>query len=157
MGMPVSAILRMARCKKMRSVDRLFERYGEFHRHPVNKAIHWACVPLILWSVLGVAWSLAPLAACAIAAAVEAFVLWLSRSLALGMLLVLAMMLSVLPLLAPRAFIVSATVFLLAWIGQFVGHIFERRKPALLEDLRSLLIAPAWLLAFVYRRLGIAY
>lgn len=141
----------------MRSVDRLFERYGEFHRHPVNKAVHWVCVPLILWSVLGMAWSLAPLAAYAIATAVEAFVLWLSCSLALGMLLVLAVMLSVLPLLAPRTFIVSATVFVLAWMGQFVGHIFERRKPALLEDLRALLIAPAWLLAFVYRRLGIAY
>jgi uncharacterized membrane protein YGL010W len=141
----------------MRSVDRLFERYGEFHRHPVNKAVHWVCVPLILWSVLGMAWSLAPLAAYAIAAAVEAFVLWLSRSLALGMLLVLAAMLSVLPLVGSRALVVAATVFALAWVGQFVGHIFERRKPAFLEDLRSLLVAPAWLLAFLYRRLGIAY
>jgi uncharacterized membrane protein YGL010W len=52
---------------------------------------------------------------------------------------------------------VSATVFVVAWIGQFVGHKFEGRSPAFLDDLRSLLIGPAWILGFIYRRLGIAY
>jgi len=36
-----------------RPVDRLFERYGESHRHPTNKAIHRVCVPSIAWSVPG--------------------------------------------------------------------------------------------------------
>ena len=30
----------------MRKVDELFARYGESHRNPANKAIHWICVPL---------------------------------------------------------------------------------------------------------------
>jgi uncharacterized membrane protein YGL010W len=33
--------------------DALFERYGTHHRNPLNKAVHWICVPLIVWSVLG--------------------------------------------------------------------------------------------------------
>ena len=37
----------------MRKVDELFERYGESHRNPANKAIHWICVPLIVFSVIG--------------------------------------------------------------------------------------------------------
>jgi uncharacterized membrane protein YGL010W len=48
-------------------------------------------------------------------------------------------------------------VFAVAWIGQFVGHGIEGRKPSFLEDVKFLLIGPAWLLGDLYRRLGIAY
>ena len=46
-----------------RRVDALFARYGESHRHPTNKAIHWVCVPLITWSLLAMLWWLSPAAA----------------------------------------------------------------------------------------------
>jgi uncharacterized membrane protein YGL010W len=62
-----------------------------------------------------------------------------------------------LPLLGSRTLVVSIAVFVVAWAGQFIGHILEGRKPAFLEDVRSLLIGPAWLLADLYRRLGIGY
>ena len=140
-----------------RTVDRLFEQYGEFHRHPTNKAIHWVCVPLIVWSVLGVVWSVAPLAAYVAIAAALVFYGWLSPRLALGMLVVLALMLWPLTLLGPHALVVCLVVFVTAWIGQFVGHVFERRRPAFLDDVRSFLIAPAWLLGALYRRLGLSY
>ena len=48
-------------------------------------------------------------------------------------------------------------VFVLAWIGQFLGHKIEGRKPSFLTDLTYLLIGPAWVLAKLYRRLGWAY
>ena len=44
----------------MRKVDELFARYGESHRNPANKAIHWVCVPLITWSVLAALWAWSP-------------------------------------------------------------------------------------------------
>ena len=140
-----------------RAVDRLFERYGEFHRNPANKTIHWICVPLIVWSVLGAVWSLSPIAAYVAIAASLAFYLWLSVPLALGMLVVLLAMLYPLSLLGSQALIVSIAVFIAAWIGQFIGHAIEGRKPAFFEDVKSLLVGPAWLLGFIYRRLGIAY
>ncbi len=142
---------------RARKVDRLLERYGEFHRNRANKAIHWVCVPLIFWSVLGALWSASPVAAYVAVGAGMVFYLWLSLPLALGMLGVIALMVWPLPLLGPHALIVSIAVFVAAWIGQFIGHILEGRKPAFLEDARSLLIGPAWLLADLYRRLGIAY
>jgi len=67
------------------------------------------------------------------------------------------LMLYALTWLGEQTLLVSVIVFIAAWIGQFVGHAIERSKPSFLEDVRSFLVAPAWLLAFVYRRLGIAY
>jgi uncharacterized membrane protein YGL010W len=140
-----------------RKVDRLLERYGEFHRNRTNKAIHWVCVPLIVWSVLGALWTISPVAAYVAIALTMAFYLWLSLPLALGMLGLMALMVWPLPLLGSRTLVVSIAVFVAAWAGQFIGHILEGRKPAFLEDVRSLLIGPAWLLADLYRRLGISY
>jgi len=141
----------------MRSVDRLFARYGEFHRNRTNKAIHWVCVPLIVWSVLGILWWASPLLTYAVVAMAMAFYVWLSRRIALGMLLMLAAMVYSLMLLQERVLMVSIAVFVIAWIGQFIGHVIEGRKPAFFEDLRSLLVGPAWVLGDLYRRWGIAY
>jgi uncharacterized membrane protein YGL010W len=47
----------------MRRVDALFARYGESHRNPANKAIHWMCVPLITWCVIPFFWAWSPVAA----------------------------------------------------------------------------------------------
>ena len=140
-----------------RKIDALLSRYGEFHRHPTNKAIHWVCVPFIMWSALGMVWAASPVAACVVIAALMAFYLWLSIPLALGMVAVIALMVWPLAALGSRVLPVSVAVFVVAWIGQFVGHLIEGRKPAFLEDVRSLLVGPAWLLADLYRRLGIRY
>ena len=140
-----------------RPVDALFERYGESHRHPANKAIHWVCVPAITWSVLGMFWALSPIAAYALIAFAMAFYLWLSRPLAFGMLVVVAAMLYPLPRLGSGVLAVSIGVFVVAWVGQFIGHHIERRKPSFVDDVKFLLVGPAWLLGFVYRRLGVAY
>jgi uncharacterized membrane protein YGL010W len=141
----------------MRPVDLLFDRYGGYHLHPGNKAIHWICVPLIVWSLLGLLWSAAPVTAYAAVVAALGFYLWLSVPIAVGMAVILAVMLYALSWLGERVFIVSVVVFVAAWAGQFVGHGIEHSRPSFLEDLRSFLVAPAWLLGFVYRRLGIAF
>ena len=141
----------------MRTVDRLFERYGGYHRHPVNKAIHWICVPLIVWSVLGMLCSASPLLAYLAIAAATLFYLWLSVRLGLGMLAILAIMAWAIEPLGPHLAIVSISIFVAAWIGQFIGHALEGRKPAFVDDVRQFLVGPVWLLADAYRRLGIAY
>ena len=141
----------------MRKVDELFARYGESHRHPVNEAIHWICVPLITWSVLAALWAASPVVAYFGIGLAVAFYAWLSVQIAVGMLALFALMLYPLTLLGSKAFIVAVVVFALAWIGQFVGHAIEGRKPSFLEDVKFLLIGPAWLLHFIYRRARIPY
>ena len=141
----------------MRKVDELFARYGESHRNPTNKAIHWICVPLIVWSVLAALWAWSPMAAYIGIGLSLAFYAWLSPLIALGMLVVFAVMVYPLTLLGTRVLIVAAVVFVLAWIGQFIGHVIEGKKPSFFEDVKFLLVGPAWLLGFVYKRLGVAY
>ena len=51
----------------------------------------------------------------------------------------------------------SITMFVIAWIGQFLGHQIEGAKPSFLEDIQFLLIGPAWLLHFIYKKVGIHY
>ena len=51
----------------------------------------------------------------------------------------------------------STAIFVVAWIGQFVGHKIEGKKPSFFEDLRFLLIGPLFVLSFLYRRLNFGY
>jgi uncharacterized membrane protein YGL010W len=40
-------------------------------------------------------------------------------------------------------------VFILAWVGQFIGHKIEGAKPSFFEDLQFLLIGPLWVFSSV--------
>jgi uncharacterized membrane protein YGL010W len=53
--------------------------------------------------------------------------------------------------------LVSLIIFAVAWVGQFYGHKVEGKKPSFFKDIQFLLIGPAWLMHFIYRRLGIPY
>jgi uncharacterized membrane protein YGL010W len=141
----------------MRKIDELFARYAESHQNPANKAIHWICVPLITWSVLGLIWAWSPVATYVFIAAALAFYLWLSPAIAVGMLGVTAVLVYPLTLLGPHVLIAAIAVFVVAWIGQFIGHMIEGRKPSFFEDIKFLLVGPAWLLSFAYQRAGIRY
>ncbi|TMG96756.1 MAG: DUF962 domain-containing protein [Betaproteobacteria bacterium] len=141
----------------MRKIDELFGRYGESHRNPTNKAIHWICVPLITWSLLAALWAWTPLAVYVLIALAVVFYISLSLPIAIGMLVVSALMVLTLTIVTEHLLTLALVVFVIAWIGQFIGHKIEGKKPSFFEDIKFLLIGPAWLLGFVYRRLGIAY
>ena len=141
----------------MRKIDELFDRYAQSHQDPRNKAIHWICVPLITWSVVAFFWAWSPFAAYVFVALAIVFYLWLSPMIALGMLAVSAVMIYPMLLLGRYVLVVAVTIFALAWIGQFIGHRIEGRKPSFFEDVKFLLVGPAWLLSFVYRHLHIPY
>ena len=155
----------------MHSIDLWLAEYGESHQHPTNKLIHWICVPAIVFSVIGLLWALpvprpfvqiSPALNWALLFTMAAVVYYfiLSVPLGLGATLVLAALL----LLAARLddvatplWAVSLAVFVIAWIGQFIGHRIEGRKPSFFKDLQFLMIGPLWLLAAAYRRAGIPY
>ena len=165
----------------MRSADEWFEAYGESHQNMVNKKIHWICVPVIFTTLVALLWNiqlpvdiegtinmipLSEFANLGIGLLVFALIYYavISVSLAIGMLLVALLSIGgvfVLKSLAASVSLsllqMSLAVFVLAWIGQFVGHKIEGKKPSFLEDLQFLMIGPLWLLGFIYRRLGIRY
>ncbi len=141
-----------------RTVDVLLEKYAESHQNPVNEYIHFVCVPVIMWTVLGLIWAIHPYAAVAAALVSLAYYFTLSVSFAVGMSIMAAAMLWILYVL-PQPWILPAavSVFVIAWIGQFIGHKIEGKKPSFFDDLRFLLIGPLFVLGFLYRRLNIAY
>ena len=155
-----------------KSADQWFAEYGESHQHHANELIHWICVPLIFFSVLGFVWSIPvpgewepavpwfnwSLVAIALA---TLFYAWLSPTLAVGMLVFMTLCQTVHLRLEMRApwpvWKICLVIFVLAWIGQFIGHKIEGKKPSFLKDLLFLLIGPAWLLSKVYRMVGLKY
>ena len=142
----------------MRTIDTLLARYGDSHRNPVNEWVHIVCVPLIVFSLLGLLWSVHAVVALAGSVAALAYYAKLSRPFALGMLAMLTLMLIALAAMQPIVILpLSLVLFVLAWIGQFIGHQIEGKKPSFLDDLRFLLIGPLFVLGFAYRRLRLAY
>lgn len=155
----------------LQPVEAWLAEYGESHQHKANKAIHWVCVPLIVLSLIGMLWSLpvphrfaeaSPVlnwgTLFLMAAIVYYFIM--SFALAIGMLPVCALLVYAvwqLKALAIPLWLSSLTIFLVAWIGQFVGHLIEGEKPSFFKDLQFLMIGPLWLLAFLYRKLRIPY
>ena len=74
------------------------------------------------------------------------------------MILVAAVALGIVATLAELSaplWLISAAIFAVAWVGQFIGHAYEGKRPSFLRDLRFLLVGPLWLLAGAYERLGI--
>ena len=155
-----------------KSADAWFAEYGASHQHHTNELIHWVCVPVIFGCVLGFIWTIpVPIAwqetvpwfnwmllAMIVA---TAFYAWLSPALSAGLLFFMALcysMLVLLDLFAPwPVWKICAVVFVLAWIGQFTGHTIEGKKPSFLKDVIFLLIGPAWLMSFVYKKIGQPY
>jgi uncharacterized membrane protein YGL010W len=141
-----------------RTIDLLLEQYADSHRNPTNELIHFVCVPVIVFTLLGILWSIHPLAAVAACAAALWYYFKLSPPFALGMLAMALAMLGVLALMPPLTVLpLAIALFVVAWIGQFIGHKIEGKKPSFLDDLRFLLIGPLFVLGFLYRRLRVAY
>lgn len=135
--------------------------YGKSHQHPINIAIHKVAVPLIVLSVMGLAWSVSVDLVVLLIAAALLFYLRLSWKLTIGMLLFFAIeTLAVYELqqtLPVPLWLVAIVIFVIAWILQFMGHSIEGKKPSFLQDLMFLLIGPAWVIAPIYRALGIKF
>ena len=154
----------------MKSIHDWNKEYGLYHKNKINKIIHWVCIPLIIFSLFGLLslmnydfitakghYKINILGIFIIL--VLGYYLRLSKTLALGMLIISLLFAGIIDFISLNS---SSTllylylgIFILAWIGQFIGHKFEGKKPAFLKDLQFLLIGPAWLLSFIYKKFNI--
>ena len=152
----------------MRNVNALLSEYGESHQNRINKKIHWVCVPAIMFSLLGILWSfpfpfkISPLANWATVLIVLSVVYYffLSWQLAIGMLLNCVFMILILQWVdgfTIPLWQIATTIFIVAWIGQFVGHHIEGQRPSFFQDVQFMLLGPIWLLAAVYRKFNVKY
>ncbi len=156
----------------MSKIDDLLEKYGESHQNAINKLIHWVCVPSIMFSLFGLLYAIpffterslyANWATYALLLALV-YYMRLSKPMFFGFILIGGAMVYGVDAIYQMTYgdalmlaLISLVIFVVAWIFQFIGHKIEGKKPSFLEDLQFLLIGPAWLLHFIYKKVGISY
>lgn len=160
-----------------RPVDIYFDKYGESHQNHTNELIHWICVPAIVFSLLGLVWQI-PFPHLDFLGQYNGYFNWASFLIAFAMYyyftlspVLFFLMIWIIGLMSwgivkleqwqaaggPAAWLVFAIIFVVAWIGQFIGHKIEGKKPSFLDDVKFLLIGPIWLLHFVCKKVGLKY
>lgn len=140
-----------------RRVDALLAHYAESHRNPVNEAIHCVAIPLIMLSLAGLLYALHPWVAYAFIGASLVYYARLSMVFLVAMAAVSAGLLALVHAMGESALPISAAIFVLAWIAQFVGHKIEGKKPSFFEDLQYLWVGPLFVLSLLFRRFGIRW
>lgn len=150
----------------MKTLAEWFEEYSVSHKNLTNKKIHYICVPLIFFSVVGLFMSipsgvLSPLGTLNPALANWAFVallfvlfFYFRLSLVMGLKMTFFTAICLIGnyLISQYAPLIwlSIIVFTVGWIGQFYGHKIEGKKPSFIKDLQFLLIGPAWVIHSVF-------
>jgi uncharacterized membrane protein YGL010W len=141
--------------------------YARYHRDPRNCVTHYFGIPMLFLAAIlplqasrvAVGWVQLPLSVMLV---VPAVVGWMVLDLGVGA----ALLLLLCPLFAIAEFIVdaggplltwpaAAMLFLVGWSFQFLGHaVFERRRPAFVDDLSQTLIGPMFVVAKMLVRFG---
>ena len=147
----------------MKTAKEYFDEYAVSHQNETNQAIHYICVPLIFFSVIGLLMSIPttflentlnlsnPLLenwAVVVGLVISIFYLRLGFWYLIEMLFVILISIIANFWLGNQVHLLyaSITIFVLAWIGQFYGHKVEGKKPSFLKDLEFLLIGPLWVI-----------
>ena len=158
----------------MKTIQDWFDEYGQSHQNKTNKIIHWICIPLIFWSIIALL-SLIPQQFIKIGSEYNflhfgtiVIILGLFFYLRLSFKIFLGMFVFSLYVLLDVYFwdtvfgrdvlmYLAISIFIFSWILQFYGHKIEGKKPSFAKDIQFLLIGPAWLLGYIYKKIGIKF
>ena len=144
-----------------RSAPELMVQYAHYHRDKRNIVTHLVGIPLIVLSIgmllSLVSWNIAGYSVSLAALLWVLSTLWyltrgnlllgVATSVVNGVLIALAHTPEAaigwgLSALYDAAWFPGLAVFVIGWIIQFVGHIFEGRKPAFVDDVVGLMVGP---------------
>lgn len=149
----------------MSALTNQLARYAAYHRDPRNIATHFIGIPMIVLAVdallsrpaLGL-WGLVLSPALIATLLASAYYLWLSPGLGTLMTMLLALALWFghwAASLSTAAWLLwGVGGFVLGWLFQFLGHFWEGRKPAFVDDIMGLLIGPLFVVAEALFLLG---
>ena len=155
----------------MTDTERWLAEYGDNHDQTENRVLHWIAVPLFIFGTVGMLWALpipdaflkiSPLLNWSITflMAAEVYYFIISISLALGMLpfvVAIATLIALLSTAVTSLLWFSIAILILGMTGLYLAKGSRRDVHGLVRDMQLIMIAPIWLLARVYRRMGIPY
>lgn len=141
----------------MKTLTDHLAQYAAYHRDPRNLISHFIGIPMIVLAVaillsrpgIDISVWLSPAALVALAAALFYLRLDLRFGVVMGSVLLACVWLGA--WLAQQSTAIwlgsGLTLFLLGWGIQFIGHFYEGRKPAFVDDLTGLIIGPLFVAA----------
>jgi len=152
----------------MQKLQQLLDKYAESHQNKTNKIIHYFCVPAIFFSVIGLLMSIPSnliqnltgisdslYANWGVVALIPVLLFYIRLSLKMTFLILGFSILCILGNFQMKVFVelwqVSVVIFVIAWIIQFYGHKIEGKKPSFLDDIKFLMIGPAWILDDIFK------
>ena len=151
----------------MKSIEEQLSNYKSVHLNPYNVITHFVGVPMILWSIALLfssvtfdisretgsnTFSLLPL----VVGLIFTYYLILHRQLAFVAIVILSPLFYSASLYSHSMhfYALVFVVFIIGWLFQFLGHMFEKAKPAFVDDINQLFIGPLFLIAEIYFSLG---
>ena len=149
----------------MQTLEQQMSFYAAYHQDARNKATHFVGVPMIIFGLfIALGWAridaggVTLTAAMLLAAVVLVWYFLLDVPLALAMLVANGVLLYLADLVSAQPVATGALWFLAffggGWVIQLVGHVYEGRKPALVDNFFQIFVAPIFLAAEVFFALG---
>jgi uncharacterized membrane protein YGL010W len=151
----------------MRHIDKLLSQYGESHQNKTNILIHGIAVPSIFFVSIGLIY-LIPVpdfiarfdVTFAHILTIPMLMYYFKLSGPIGAAMTLLTLgvfggINLLEAMDVSVLWFSLILFVVMWILQFVGHKVEGKKPSFFEDVRFLLVGPAWWWMHLLKRLNI--
>jgi uncharacterized membrane protein YGL010W len=149
----------------MQTLEQQMSSYAAYHQDPRNKATHFVGVPMIIFGLfVALGWARFELggatltAAMLLAAVVLVWYFLLDVPLALAMLAVNALLLYLADRVSTQPVATGAPWFAVffggGWVIQLIGHVWEGRKPALVDNFFQIFVAPIFLAAEAFFALG---
>jgi uncharacterized membrane protein YGL010W len=160
-----------------REIDIYFNRYTASHQNPVNKWINWICIPLVVFSLLGVAWVI-PFPHLNLLGKYNGYINWASLLIAFS----IYFYLKISPVLSytmlfmlfvfsfgiiqmdewqkaggPNLGMICLIILLASFTAQFIGQKIEGKRYSLFNSVKFLFYGPVWLLSLVLKRFNIKY
>ena len=149
----------------MTKLERLLSQYAAYHLNHKNILTHFIGIPFIVFSILcltarvgfiGVGIELT--LALGLIVVTSIYYLSLDRIFAFIMLVILLAMYPLALKIAHLDWMLwlsfSIGIFVVGWLFQFVGHFYEKKKPAFTDDIIGLAIGPLFVLAEMIFMLG---
>ena len=133
--------------------------YASVHRDPRNKATHFLGIPVIVFSLLLVLslWRVNPgftreISMAMIVAAI-AVVGWMALDFGIGLVMALLMLVAwyaaeaLMGVLGASTWLAFFVLFVGGWALQFLGHHYEGKRPALVDNIFQAFVGPMFLVA----------
>ncbi|MEB6675747.1 Mpo1 family 2-hydroxy fatty acid dioxygenase [Acinetobacter haemolyticus] len=146
----------------MTNLERQLSQYAAYHLDRNNILTHFIGIPLIVFSILCLT-ARAGVEISSVSVTLASILILLSTIYYISLdklfgILMLIIFIAVYPLAVKIAALpmwswlgTSIGIFVVGWVFQFVGHYFEKKKPAFVDDLIGLAIGPLFVLAeFVF-------